>query len=253
LTTSATPAEGNAALHLPAQERLIVALDMPDEDDVLPLIEKLGDAVSFYKVGYVRLFSRGTELVKELIAQDKKVFLDLKFWDVPNTVASNVKHVADLGVSFATVHGNGENITRAREAALGTDLKILAVTILTSLNREDVLQIYGEQYDRPVSETVVSMARYLLECGCDGVISSAEEAAVLREQLEPGVLIVTPGIRDAEDDSNDHKRLGTSEAAIKAGADYIVVGRPIYQKDDPRRAATIYTDGIQRGLQARSD
>lgn len=210
------------------------------------LVDDLGDAVHFYKVGYLRLFNRGLRVVEDLEARDKKVFLDLKFWDVPNTVGANVRHVADLGVSFVTVHGNGENIAKAKEATAGSDLKILAVTILTSLNRDDVQEIYG--VDQPVGQTVLGLANYLLKQGCDGVVASAEEAGLLRDHLRPDVLIVTPGIRDDEDGTDDHKRVGRSEDAIRNGADYIVVGRPIYTADDPRAQALKYIDGIRKGL-----
>jgi orotidine-5'-phosphate decarboxylase len=150
-------------------------------------------------------------------------------------------------VTFATVHGNGASIAEAKKRIQGSDLRILAVTLLTSLNRDDVNAIYGIDY--PVEETVLRMAKYLVEQGCDGVIASPREAKRLKSEIE-GLLIVTPGIRDG-DSSNDHQRVGTSRQAISDGAEYIVVGRPIYQAADPRAAARRYLDGIAEGLRDR--
>ena len=230
-------------------ERLIVALDLDSEERMRSLIDELGDLVDFYKLGYRAIFTRGLEFVKYLIEErEKKVFLDLKFFDVPETTGENIKRIADLGVSFATVHGNSDNIIEAKKRSAGTDLKILAVTILTSLSRKDVHALYG--IDEPVDDTVVKMARYLLESGCDGVIASPQEARRLKAEVE-GVLIVTPGIRDGADSTDDHQRIGTSRQAIADGADYIVVGRPIYNAAKPREAALKYLEGIREGLEVR--
>ena len=232
-----------------ASERLIVALDMEDKSTVLKLVSDLGADVSFYKVGMVRLLDTGIEIVEELTRQGKKVFLDLKSFDISNTVASTVALARDLGATFVTVHGSGAAIGAAKKAA-GEDLKVLAVTILTSLSRKDVYEIYG--IDADLEDMPVAMAKLFLEKGCDGVIASPREAARLRDELKPGVLIVTPGIRLDGTSEDDHERAGDPRKAIADGADYLVVGRPIYEAADPRAAASALIAAIQQGLDART-
>lgn len=233
---------------IPAAERLIVALDMKDKDDALKLVDELGDEVSFYKVGMVRILDTGIDLVKELTQRGKKVFLDLKSFDIEETVASTVAVARDMGATFVTVHGSRGCIRAAKNQA-GPDLKILAVTILTSLSRKDVYELYGIEQD--LVDVAVGMAKFLSEAGCDGVIASPQEAARLRRELEPGVLIVTPGIRLDGTPTDDHRRAGAPAKAIADGADYLVVGRPIYEDDDPKAAAADYVAEISRGLAER--
>ena len=219
---------------IPVRERLIFALDVPSAEDAKKLVETLGDEVSFYKLG-LELFMAGGyfELIDWLRARGKHVFVDLKFFDVPETVASAVRQITHRGVAFATIHGN-DAIMRAavREKA---DLKILAVTALTSLDRGDLDDL---GFDCDPQTLVLSRARRALEIGCDGVISSGMEAAKLRSELGARLLVITPGIRPVDnDEADDQKRTVDVRQAFLNGADYIVVGRPIRNAADPRAAA----------------
>jgi orotidine-5'-phosphate decarboxylase len=227
---------------IPARERLIVALDVPDVGAARQLVDGLGDAVCFYKLGLELLMSgHYFELVDELVAQGHKLFLDLKFFDVPQTVASAVSQLRGRGASFVTVHGNDAILEAAcREKG---DVQVLAVTALTSLDKGD-LQDLGFECD--VRELVLSRARRALALGCDGVISSGLEARALRDSLGDRLLIVTPGIRPLENRvEDDQKRVMSPEDAFCAGADYIVVGRPIRTAPDPRSAAQRIQTTIQ--------
>lgn len=217
---------------IPASERLIFALDVPNPEKARRLVENLDDAVAFYKIG-LELFMAGDyfQLLKWLIDNDKKVFVDLKFFDVPQTVRSAVQALSHHGASFATVHGN-DAIMKAAGEAKG-DVKILAVTALTSLDRGDLNDL---GFDCDVEALVLSRARRALESGCDGVISSGLEAPALREYLDHKLLVITPGIRPV-DNRDDQKRTVNVEQAFANGADYIVVGRPIRDAEDPRAAA----------------
>jgi orotidine-5'-phosphate decarboxylase len=218
---------------LPA-ERLIVALDVPRVEEAKALVEQLGDAVQFYKIG-LELFMTGGyfELLDWLVARHKKVFVDLKFFDVPETVRSAVKALATSGATFATVHGN-QAIMEAAARDKGA-LKILAVTVLTSLDRGD-LDDLGFSCD--VEKLVLSRARRALQTGVDGIVSSGLEAPLIRAELGQKLLVVTPGIRPVENKPvDDQKRTVDVAQAFRNGADYIVVGRPIRQAADPRAAA----------------
>lgn len=219
---------------VPSNERLIFALDVPSADDAKAIVTQLGDSVSFYKAGLELCMSGGYfELLAWLTARGKKVFADLKFFDVPNTVASAVRALRAHGPHFATVHGNDE-ILRAACKEKG-EMKILAVTVLTSLDRGD-LNALGFQVDP--QELVYSRAARAFEIGCDGVISSGLEAEQLRNRLGGKFLVVVPGIRPVENrETDDQKRTVDVEDAFRAGADYIVVGRPIRKAPDPRAAA----------------
>jgi orotidine-5'-phosphate decarboxylase len=228
-------------------ERLIFALDMPSPEAARQLVETLGDAVRFYKIG-LELFVAGGyfELIEWLRARDKKVFVDLKFFDVPETVRSAVRQLAPYHATFATVHGNDAILRAAVEAArgTGTDLGILAVTVLTSLDQADLDDLGFACDPRTL---VLSRARRALAIGCRGVISSGLEAAALRESLGDQLLVVTPGIRPVLNRPvDDQKRTMDVEDAFLSGADYIVVGRPIRQAPDPRAAAAAIQDRIAR-------
>jgi orotidine-5'-phosphate decarboxylase len=219
---------------IPRRDRLIVALDVPSANDARALVETLGDEVTFYKLG-LELFMAGGyfELVDWLAARGKRVFVDLKFFDVPETVRSAVKALRGRGIALATVHGNQKMMEAA--AAEKGDVKILAVTALTSLDRGD-LDDLGFACD--VDRLVLSRARRALEAGCDGVISSGLEAPMLRRELGDRILVVTPGIRPVENrPADDQKRTVDVAQAFANGADYIVVGRPIRQAADPAAAA----------------
>jgi orotidine-5'-phosphate decarboxylase len=221
--------------NIPAKDRLIFAMDVPDCDRARTLAEELGDSVTFYKIGLELMMSGGYfELLDWMLARDKKVFCDLKFFDIPATVGSAVRQLKDRGASFVTVHGN-QSIMEAAAENKGDSLKILGVTVLTSLDRGD-LDDMG--FDCDVSDLVLSRARRALEAGCDGVISSGLEVPRLREFVDSKLVVVTPGIRPVDNKpAGDQKRVVTVDTAFSNGADYIVVGRPIRDADSPRAAA----------------
>ncbi len=223
------------------RDRLIFAMDVPDAAAARQLAERLGDSVGFYKLGLELMMAGGYfSLVDWLVARGKKVFVDLKFFDVPATVGRAVSRLNNRGVTFATVHGN-QSIMEAAAAAK-QDVKILAVTVLTSLDRGDLDDL---GFDCDVEQLVLSRARRALEAGCDGVISSGLEAPKLREHIDSRLLVVTPGIRPVDNrPSDDQKRVVNVARAFANGADYIVVGRPIRDADDPRAAA----EAIQRTI-----
>jgi orotidine-5'-phosphate decarboxylase len=223
------------------RERLIFAMDVADPAEARRLAETLGDSVRFYKLGLEMMMSGGYfELADWMMARGKKVFADLKFFDVPATVAAAVRQLARRGVSFATVHGN-QGIMEAAAQAKGS-VKILAVTALTSLDRGD-LDDLGFSCD--VEKLVLSRARRALEAGCDGVVASGLELPAMRRAVDKRLLVVTPGIRPVENrPADDQKRVVTVEQAFRDGADYIVVGRPIRDAADPRQAA----EAVQRTI-----
>jgi orotidine-5'-phosphate decarboxylase len=225
---------------VPAAERLIFALDVPSTDDAIRLVTTLGEAVSFYKLG-LELFMAGGyfELMDRLVDQGKKVMVDLKFFDVPETVRLAVRQLAKHRPSFATVHGNDAILAAA--ASEKGPVRILAVTVLTSLDQGDLTDL-GFQCE--VEALVLSRARRALALGCDGVVSSGLEAERLRESLGDRFLIVTPGIRPVAN-TDDQKRTVDVEQAFRNGADYIVVGRPIRDAADPRAAAERMQDRIR--------
>ncbi len=226
---------------IPAAERLIFALDVPDAGAARTLAEKLGDSVRFYKLGLELMMAGGYfQLLDWLVERDKRVFVDLKFFDVPATVGRAVARLRNRGVAFATVHGN-QSIMEAAAEAKG-DVGILAVTVLTSLDRGD-LDDLGFRCD--VEQLVLSRARRALEAGCDGVISSGLEARTLRQSVDDRLIVVTPGIRPVDNrPEDDQKRVVTVEEAFGNGADYIVVGRPIRDAADPRSAAESIQESI---------
>jgi len=226
---------------IPVKERLIVALDVPTNEDAIDLVETLGDAVRFYKVGLeIVMGGRWAELVAFLAGQQKDVMLDIKFFDVPETVKAAVKQAVKQKVRFVTVHGDDQMLKAAIQEKNGA--KILAVTVLTSLNSIDIKE-FG--FTVPVEELVLSRAKRALRIGCDGVISSGLEAPQLRRSFGDKFLIVTPGIRPVEN-VDDQKRTVDVEVAFRNGADYIVVGRPIRSAANPRKAA----EDIQKRISA---
>ena len=230
---------------IPANERLIFAMDVPDCDQARALAQNLGDSVTFYKLGLELMMSGGYfGLLEWMLEQNKKVFADLKFFDIPATVGSAVRQLRTRGASFVTVHGN-QSIMEAAAENKGEDLKVLAVTVLTSLDRGDLDDL---GFDCDVEALVVSRARRALQAGCDGVISSGLEAPMLREHVDKSLLVVTPGIRPVDNrPSEDQKRVVTVEEAFSNGADYIVVGRPIRDAENPRAAA----ESIQQTIAAQ--
>jgi orotidine-5'-phosphate decarboxylase len=218
---------------LAARDRLIVALDVPSVEAAQRIVTRLGEAVSFYKIGYQLAFAGGLAYAPTLADAGKRVFLDLKLHDIANTVAQGVKSAARLGASFLTVHAYPQTMQAAVDAREG-DLRILAVTVLTSYNDDD-LKAAG--YAATVRGLAASRAAQAREIGVDGLVCSAEEAAELRAVAGPKFMLVTPGIRPAGGESGDQERVMTPSAAIAAGADYLVVGRPILAAGDPKAAA----------------
>lgn len=217
------------------RDRLIFAMDVPDCDRARALVNELGDAVTFYKIGLELMMSgEYFDLLAWLLARDKKVFCDLKFFDIPATVGSAVRQLKNRGASFVTVHGN-QSIMEAAAENKGDSLKVLGVTVLTSLDRGDLDDL---GFDCDVGSLVLSRAKRALEAGCDGVISSGLEVPRLREFIDSKLLVVTPGIRPVENKpAGDQKRVVTVDKAFSNGADYIVVGRPIRDAESPRAAA----------------
>ena len=215
------------------RERLIVALDLSSIEAAQAMVAKLGDAVSFYKIGYQLAYAGGLAYAQKLAGAGKRTFLDLKLHDIGNTVAQGVKSVARVGVTFLTVHAYPQTMQAAVEAREG-GLRILAVTVLTSYDDSD-LKAAG--YDATVKTLVAARAEQARVLGVDGLVCSPEETATVRPIAGPGMVLVTPGIRPAGTAAGDQKRIMTPAAAIAAGADYLVVGRPIVAATDPRAVA----------------
>jgi len=228
-----------------ARDRLIFAMDVPDCDRARALAQELGESVTFYKIGLELMMSGGYfELLDWMIERDKKVFADLKFFDIPATVGSAVRQLKDRGAACVTVHGN-QSIMEAAAENKGDALKVLAVTVLTSLDRGDLDDL---GFDCDVGALVLSRAKRALESGCDGVISSGLEAPKLREFIGNKLLVITPGIRPVDNKpTGDQKRVVSVEQAFINGADHIVVGRPIRDAESPRAAA----EAIQATIAAR--
>jgi len=218
---------------LEPRERLIVALDLSSVEDARAMVQRLGDAVSFYKVGYQLAYAGGLAYVAALTGAGKRVFLDLKLHDIGHTVAQGVKSVAKSGASFLTVHAYPQTMKAAVEAREG-NLRILAVTVLTSYDDADLA---AAGYDATVPELAAARAAQARDVGVDGIVCSAEEAATIRGIVGTKLALVTPGIRPAGAAVGDQKRVMTPAKAIAAGADYLVVGRPILDAADPKTAA----------------
>jgi orotidine-5'-phosphate decarboxylase len=233
-------------MQLKPRDRLIVALDLSSVEEAAAMVARLGDAVSFYKIGYQLAYAGGLDYAPKLTAAGKRLFLDLKLHDIGNTVAQGVRSVAKLGTSFLTVHAYPQTM-KAAVAARGGGLRILAVTVLTSYNDADLADA---GYAGTVTELAVQRAAQAREIGVDGLVCSAAEAPQLRAIAGGDLVLVTPGIRPAGAEAGDQKRVVTPAGAIAAGADYLVVGRPILAAPDPRAAAEAIVAEIE---QARKD
>ena len=216
------------------RDRVIVPLDLPDVEAAEAMVARLGDSVTFYKIGYQLAYAGGLPLVSKLADQGKKVFLDLKLHDIGNTVARGVESVAKLGATFLTVHAYPQTLKAAVEGRAGSNLKLLAVTVLTSYDDGD---LHAAGYRLSVSDLVEARAQQAQVLGLDGIVCSPEEAAALRKLVGHQMTLVTPGIRPAGAAVGDQKRVMTPARAIAAGADYLVVGRPITGAADPKAAA----------------
>jgi orotidine-5'-phosphate decarboxylase len=216
------------------RDRMIVPLDLPSVEAAEAMIARLGDSVAFYKIGYQLGFAGGLPLVRRLADRGKKVFVDLKLHDISNTVARGVESVARLGATFLTVHAYPQTMKAAVEGRAGSGLKILAVTVLTSYDDGD---LHAAGYRLNVSDLVEARAQQAQVLGIDGLVCSPEEAASLRKIVGHQMNLVTPGVRPAGTAAGDQKRVMTPGKAIAAGADYLVVGRPILEAPDPKAAA----------------
>ncbi|MFD2251453.1 orotidine-5'-phosphate decarboxylase [Pseudochelatococcus lubricantis] len=224
-----------------ARDRLIVALDVPDAGQARALVERLGDSVSFYKLGMEIVYGGGLDLASRLVGEGKRVFLDLKLHDIPTTVERATAQIARIGATFLTVHAYPQTLAAAVAGKAGSSLKILGVTVMTSYDNADLA---AAGYRSGVRETVERRALQTRDAGADGIILSAAEVAELRALVGADLLLVTPGIRPAGSDANDQKRIVTPGEAIRAGADYLVVGRPVTAAGDPRRAAEAIVEEI---------
>ncbi|HEX9170430.1 MAG TPA: orotidine-5'-phosphate decarboxylase [Roseiarcus sp.] len=219
---------------LEPRDRLIVALDTPDVQEARGLVERIGDCANFYKIGMELAYGGGLALASELASAGKRVFLDLKLHDIPNTVERATAKAARLGAKFLTVHGYPQTMRAAVAGAKGSGMRILAVTVLTSYDDSDLLDAC---YRFGVVETVRLRAEQALALGVDGLVASAAEAEMVRQTVGWDMLVVTPGIRPSGAAAVDQKRVATPAEAIRNGADYLVVGRPVTQAPDPRAAA----------------
>jgi orotidine-5'-phosphate decarboxylase len=233
-----------------AQDRLIVALDMPTAEEARRLVVELGDTVSFYKIGLELLFAGGLDLARDLRRQGKRVFLDMKLLDIGNTVERAVANVSELDVNFLTVHGHDSKTLKAAVSGRGDGrVKLLAVTVLTNLSAADLAE-QGSSY--APADLVLKRAEMAHAAGFDGVIASGQEAQRIRAATGPDFLIVTPGIRLPGSTTDDQERVMTPDHAISAGANHVVVGRPITQADDPKAAAGLFQHHIREALAQRS-
>ena len=230
---------------LAPRDRLIVGLDLPSVEAAEAMVARLGDSVTFYKIGYQLAFAGGLPLVRQLTGAGKKVFVDLKLHDIGNTVARGVESVAKLGATFLTVHAYPQTMKAAVEGRAGSGLKILAVTVLTSYDDDD---LHAAGYRLGVSDMVEARAQQAQVLGVDGLVCSPEEAAALRKLVGHQMNLVTPGIRPSGSATGDQKRIMTPGRAIGAGADYLVVGRPVIEAADSKAAADAIQAEIKQAL-----
>lgn len=234
-------------MSLDARERLIVALDVPSVAAAETMTKQLGESVWFYKIGYQLAFAGGLPLAARLIAAGKQVFLDLKLHDIGNTVTKGVESVAQMGATFLTVHAYPQTMKAAVEGKQGSKLRILAVTVLTSYDDADLA---AAGYEMNVKELAAARAAQARDTGVDGLVCSAEEAASLRDIAGSRMVLVTPGIRPAGSASGDQKRIMTPSRAIEAGANYLVVGRPVLEARDPKAAADAIVSEIEQATRS---
>lgn len=236
--------------NVPPRDRLIVALDLPGVAQARAFVADAGPAVTFYKIGLELFMSGGLDLARELVAQGKQVFLDMKLLDIGNTIERAARSAAATGATFLTVHAHDRKTLRAAVAGKGgSRLKILAVTVLTNLDAADLAE---QGQGGSIESLVIRRAKLAQDAGCDGVVASGLEAAQVRDVVGPGIAIVTPGIRLSGDAAGDQARIATPQIAIAAGADYLVVGRPITSAQDPRQAAETFVQAIEEALAMRS-
>ena len=229
-----------------AAERLIVALDVPSVEEARALIEQLGDKAGCYKIGLELLFAGGADLARMLIAEGRDVFIDAKLLDIPKTVERATANVADMGAKFLTVHGHDRQTVDAAAAGRGkSKLKLLAVTVLTSVDGRDLAQ---QGVAIPAEDLVSQRAKFAKDAGFDGVVASPAEVDAIRSAVGAKMTIVTPGIRPAGAAKGDQKRIASPAQAIKNGADYLIIGRPITQAKDPGEAADAILEEIKRAL-----
>ena len=217
-----------------ARDRLIVALDIATVREAQAIVQTLGDDVTFYKIGYHLAFAGGLDFARDLISKGKKVFLDMKLLDIDNTVAKGVENIAKMGVSMLTLHAYPKAMRAAVEAARGSDLTLLGVTVLTSMDEADLREAGYESTPRSL---VLRRAAQARDAGMGGIVCSAEESSEVRQILGPGMSIVTPGIRPVGSAAGDQKRIMTPADALQAGSSHLVVGRPIVDAQDPKAAA----------------
>lgn len=233
-----------------ARNKLIVALDVPTVEEAEDLVGRLGDGVSVYKIGLELVMAGGLELARRLIREGKQVFLDMKFLDIGHTVERAVANAAELGVTYLTIHGHDRKTLDAAVAGRGSSgMKLLAVTVLTNLTAAD-LEIQGNRLSP--ADLVLHRAQLARACGVDGVVASGQEAEMVRSEVGSDFLIVTPGIRLPGSSLDDQQRVMTPDSAVAAGADLIVVGRPITRADDPADAARAFVAHIAAALERRS-
>ncbi len=228
-----------------ARDRLIVGLDVPTLKEAEAIVSTLGDDVSFYKIGYQLLFAGGMGFARELIESEKQVFLDMKLLDIDNTVASGVENIVRMGVSMLTLHAYPKAMRAAVKAAAGSKLTLLGVTVLTSMDDEDLKEA---GYSDNAETLVAKRAAQARAAGMGGIVCSAEESSRVRGIVGPDMAIVTPGIRPAGADHGDQKRVMTPADALKAGSTHLVVGRPIVKAEDPLRAARAILDEMNTVL-----
>ncbi len=217
-----------------ARDRLIIPLDVPTVMEAEAMVETLGDTVSFYKIGHQLAFAGGLNFVRELRDAGKSVFLDMKLLDIDNTIAKGVENIVRMGVQMTTIHAYPNAMKAAVEAARGSDLCLLGVTVLTSMDDNDLVK---SGYSLNAHDLVLQRANQASEFGMGGVVASANEASEIRHSVRPEMMIVTPGIRPSGADVGDQKRVMTPADAIKAGSTHLVVGRPVTAADDPKAAA----------------
>ncbi|MCJ8520364.1 orotidine-5'-phosphate decarboxylase [Pseudorhizobium tarimense] len=228
-----------------ARDCLIIGLDSPIVNEARDLVTALGDDVSFYKIGYQLVFAGGLDFARDLIADGKKVFLDMKLLDIDNTVAKGVENIAKMGVSMLTLHAYPKAMRAAVDAARGSDLTLLGVTVLTSMDEADLREA---GYDSDPRTLVLRRAEQARNAGMGGIVCSAEEAAEVRWIVGQKMSVVTPGIRPTGSDAGDQKRVMTPANALRAGSSHLVVGRPVVKAQDPKAAARAILDEMAGAL-----